>query len=261
MAWMLVVGLMPGVLAAQPAQIPRLANGKPDFQGTWRAGGTAAFDVQAHEAGYQIPAGRSVIVDPPDGKLPYRPAARLQAAKNWEQRYLDPVGYCHPHGVPRVMVPPFPVEIVQDGDTFAIFSETSHELRLIPMDGRPHRKGYVSWSGEGRGRWEGDTLLVDVTGMRGNNWLDQAGNFIGPGAHVLERLTMVSPNRIRYEATVDEPGTFERPWTMQIQLDRMPKGTEIIEYDCIEGERDVEHYQNLERQSGKPGAGKAGGKK
>jgi Xylose isomerase-like TIM barrel len=110
------------------------------MQGVWRAAViSAAFDVQAHEAGYQIPAGPSVIADPPDGKLPYLPAAAKTAQRNREEGDRDPVGYCHPHGVPRQLVPPFPLEIVQDGDSFAILSETEHSVRVIPLDGRPHR--------------------------------------------------------------------------------------------------------------------------
>jgi hypothetical protein len=122
---------------------PRLPNGRPDMQGVWQSAViSAAFDVQAHEADDQIPAGPSVIVDPPNGKLPYLPEAAKRAKLNWDERDRDPVGYCHPHGVPRQLVPPFPLEFVQDGDYFAILSETEHSVRVIPLDGRPHRKNY-----------------------------------------------------------------------------------------------------------------------
>ena len=254
---------MVATLEAQTFAPPRLASGRPDLQGVWRGGViSAAFDVQAHDAGYQIPAGPSVISDPADGKLPYLPAAKLQAARNWEQRYLDPVGFCHPHGVPRVMVPPFPMEIVQDGDYVVILSETEHSVQIIPTDGRAHRKNYVSWAGDSRGRWDGDTLVVDVTGLNGKAWLDQAGNFIGNNAHVEERFTMTGPDRFLYEARVTDPTSFSVPWTMRLPMERQAKGTELIEYDCVEGERDIEHYRNLERAQRKTGAkaGKAGGK-
>jgi hypothetical protein len=222
-----------------------MANGHPDMQGVWRSGITsAAFNVEEHPETFLSPAGPSVIVDPPDGKLPYLPAARRQAQLNWEQRDRDPVGFCHMHGVPRMLVPPFPLEIVQDGDYFVILSETEHGVRIIPTDGRPHRKNYVSWAGDSRGRWEGDTLVVNVTGLNGKTWLDQGGNFVGPTEQVVERFTMTDANTITYEARVTDPSTYARPWTLRIPLERQPKGTELIEYDCIEGERDAAHYAN-----------------
>src|SRR5579862_6974916 len=109
---------------AQSFSPPRLSNGHPDLQGVWRGAIVSpAFDLQAHEADYQIPAGPSVIVDPPDGKLPYLPQATKQAKINWDERDRDPVGYCHPHGVPRQLVPPFPFEFVEDSDYVSILSE------------------------------------------------------------------------------------------------------------------------------------------
>jgi hypothetical protein len=230
----------------------RLPDGHPNMQGVWRAASiSAAFDFQAHEADYQIPAGPSVIVDPPDGKLPYLPEAAKRAKRNWDERDRDPVGYCHPHGVPRQLVPPFPLEIVQDGNYFAILSETEHSVRVIPLDGRPHRKNYWAWMGDSRGRWDGDTLVVDVTGLNGKTWLDQAGNFVDENEHVVERFTMTGPDTINYEATVTDPTVYSRPWTIRIPLARQPKNTELIEYDCVEGERDVVHHQNLQKQRAK----------
>ena len=238
-----------GSALAQPFAPPRLPKGHPNLQGVWRAATlSAAFDVQAHEASYQSPAGPSVVVDPPDGKLPYLVEAANQAKRNWEERDRDPVGYCHSHGVPRSLVPPFPLEIVQDGNYFAILSETEHTVRIIPLDGRPHRKNYWAWMGDSRGHWEGDTLVVDVSGFNGKTWLDQAGNFVDQNEHVVEKLTMTGPDTIVYEATVTDPTVYSRPWTMRLPLARQPRGTELIEYDCVEGERDVIHHQNLQRQ-------------
>ncbi len=232
--------------------MPRLPDGHPDLHGVWRAASiSAAFDFQAHEADYQIPAGASVVVDPPDGKLPYLPEAAQKAKQNWAERDRDPVGYCHPHGVPRQLVPPFPFEFVQDGDYFAIFSETEHSYRVIPLDGRPHRKNYSAWLGDSRGHWDGDTLVIDVTSLNGKTWLDQAGNFVDQNETVVEKFIMTSPDRITYEATVTDPTVYSRPWTVRIPLARQPKGTELIEYDCVEGERDVVHHQNLQRQRAK----------
>jgi hypothetical protein len=238
-----IFSLVLGTAAAQaPFNPPRLADGHPDLQGIWQASSTAAFNVEAHEAKYGTPAGPSVVVDPPDGKLPYLPPMRLKANDNQEHRERDPVGWCHMHGVPRAMVPPFPMMIVQDREYFVVLTETEHGVRIIPTDGRPHLKNYWSWQGDSRGRWEKDTLVIDSTGFNGKTWLDQAGNFVDENLHVVERLTMTGPDTINYEATVDDPTVYSRPWTMRIQLRRQPKDVELLEYACVEGERDAVHY-------------------
>jgi hypothetical protein len=226
---------------AQPS-FPRLPTGRPDFQGIWQAASSsAAFNVEEHPAGYGSPAGPSSIVDPPDRKLPYLPGMRERADFNNLHRERDPVGNCHMHGVPRVMFPPFPLEIVQDGEYFVILSETEHGVRIIPTDGRPHRENYRSYQGDSRGRWDGDTLIVDVTGMNGKTWLDQAGNFLDENAHVVERFTMTGPDTFTYEATVTDPTVYARPWTVRIPMRRRPADLELLEYGCIEGERDAAH--------------------
>jgi hypothetical protein len=212
------------------------------MQGIWRSVSVAAFNVEGQAESYNGPAGPSVIVDPPDGKLPYLPAARKQRDENAAHRGRDPVGFCHMHGVPRTMVPPFPFTIVQDGDYVVLLFETEHGVRIIPTDGRPHLKNYWSWEGDSRGRWEGDTLVVDVIGLNGKTWLDQAGNFVDENEHVVERFTKTGADEILYEATVTDPTAYSRPWTLRVPLRRQPRGTELIEYDCVEGERDVVHY-------------------
>ena len=114
----------------QSFSLSRLPDKHPNMQGVWQAASiSAAFDFQAHEASYQIPPGPSAVIDPQDGNLPYLSEAAKRAKVNWDERDRDPVGYCHPHGVPRQLVPPFPLEIVQDGDYFAILSETEHTVR------------------------------------------------------------------------------------------------------------------------------------
>lgn len=245
LSWLFLVLVCAVAFAQHPPafQPPRQPDGHPDLQGVWRnAAIVAAFNVEGEKAFYNEPAGPSVIVDPPDGKLPYLPAAREIANEHLRHRELDPVGHCHTHGVPRVMVPPFPIDIVQDSKDVVVLSETEHSLRIIPLDGRPHLKNYWSWAGDSRGRWEGDTLVVDVTGFNGKTWLDQDGNFVDENEHVTERFTMTAPDTITYEATVDDPTVYSRSWTMRVPLKRQPKGTELIEYDCIEGERDEVHY-------------------
>jgi hypothetical protein len=222
---------------------PRQADGHPDLQGVWRnASIVAAFNVEGQKAYYNEPGGASVIVDPPDGKLPYLPDALQKANDNHAHHERDPTGHCHTHGVPRSLVPPFPIEIVEDSNYVVLLSETEHSVRIIPLDGRPHLKNYRAWVGDSRGRWEGDTLVVDVTNFNGRTWLDQSGNFVDENEHVVERFTMTAPDTLLYEARVEDPTVYSRPWTLRVSLRRQPKGTELIEYDCIEGERDEIHF-------------------
>jgi hypothetical protein len=145
------------------------------------------------------------------------------------------------HGVPRVMFPPFPLEILQDGVYVVILTETEHGVRIIPTDGRPFLKNYLSWNGDSRGHWDGDTLVVEVRGLNGKGWLDQAGNFVGQGATVMERFRMTGKDTLEYEATVTNPKVFSQPVTMRVPLRRRPADVELLEYGCIEGERDNEH--------------------
>ncbi|HET9218273.1 MAG TPA: hypothetical protein VFR18_14915 [Terriglobia bacterium] len=221
---------------------PRLADGRPNFGGIWMAASlSAAFNVEEHGASYGTPAGPSVIVDPPGGKLPYLPGMRERAADNDRHRERDPVGQCHMHGVPRIMFPPFPLEIVQDGNYVVILAETEHGVRIIPTDGRPFLKDYFTWNGDSRGHWEGDTLVVEVRGLNGRSWLDQAGNFMGAGAHVVERFRLTGKDTLDYQATVENPAVFSRPFTLRVPLRRRPADVELLEYGCIEGERDAAH--------------------
>ena len=221
---------------------PLLPDGHPDFGGIWMAATlSAAFNVEEHAASYGTPAGPSVIVDPPSGKLPYLPGMRERALDNDQHRERDPVGQCHMHGVPRVMFPPFPLEVLQDGDYVVILTETEHGVRIIPTDGRPFLKNYSSWNGDSRGHWDGDTLVVEVRGSNGKGWLDQAGNFVGAGATVVERFRLTAKDTLEYEAKVENPSVFSRPFTLRVPLRRRPADVELLEYGCIEGERDAAH--------------------
>lgn len=228
------------LLAAMAASIN--AQQRPDFSGVWQAASfSAAFNVEEHPASYGTPAGPSVIEFPRGGKLPYLPGMREKALDNDKHRERDPVGQCHMHGVPRVMFPPFPLEIVMDGDYVVILAETEHGVRIIPTDGRPHLPNYSSWNGDSRGHWEGDTLVVDVRGLNGKGWLDQAGNYVGEGAKVTERFRLIDKDTLDYQAIVENPKVFSQPFTLRVPLKRRPSDVELLEYGCIEGERDADH--------------------
>jgi hypothetical protein len=249
---LLAIGFLAALHASAQTQFvpPRLADGHPDFGGIWMAASlSAAFNVEEHGASYGTPAGPSVIIDPPDGRLPYLPGMRERALDNDKHRERDPVAQCHMHGVPRVMFPPFPLEILQDREYVVILAETEHGVRIIPTDGRPFLTNYSSWNGDSRGRWDGDTLVVEVRGLNGRSWLDQAGNFMGAGARVVERFRLTGKDSLDYQATVENPSVFSRPFTVRVPLRRRPADVELLEYGCIEGERDAVHMPSTKGET------------
>ena len=117
--------------------------------------------------------------------------------------------------------PPFPFFIIQDEKYVTILFETEHDVRIIPTDGSPHPRNYKAWNGDSRGHWEGDTFVVDVANFNGKTWLDMEANFVDENEHVVERYTLTDPDTIAYEATVDDPTVFTKPWTMQLTFKRL----------------------------------------
>jgi hypothetical protein len=215
-----------------PAQsVPRTADGKPDLQGFWQASSTAAADLQDHVAGLNMLAGRSVV---DGGSIPYQPAAARQRAENFQNRQTaDPLSKCYMPGVPRVMYLDFPFQIFQTPKAVAMAFEWELDFRLIPMDGSPHPDdGGNLWMGDSRGRWDGDTLVVDVSNMNDKTWLDMAGDFHTDALHVVERYRMTDRDTIQYEATLDDAKVFTKPWTIHIALHRRTDRDRLFEYSC-----------------------------
>ena len=225
---------------------PRTPDGKPDMQGHWLDGPGSSQNIEEHPEVYGIPGNPTLIVDPPDGKIPYLPWAAAEREKNFKQ-YQDPQGQCFVSGVPRVMYVPFGSQILQTPGYVVMLFEQNRAVRIIHTDGRPHVGQDIRlWGMDARGRWEGDTLVVDLTNSNGRSWLDARGNFYSAGLHVVERLTMVDADTIHYEATIEDPKVFTRPWKMAFPLRRNTQpGHEQMEYACIEGERDAQHAVNL----------------
>jgi hypothetical protein len=159
--------------------------------------------------------------------------------------YEDPEARCHLPGVPRALDQPaalYPVQIIQDEKYVALLHEAMHDVRIIPTDNSPHPRNYWAWDGDSRGRWEGDTLVVDVSNFNGRTWLDMAGNFVDENEHVVERFTLVDADTILYEATITDPTVFIKPVEMRFTLKRVPADQQILEYSCLEGERSLQHY-------------------
>ncbi len=220
-------------LGAQGYKAPRTADGKPDLQGIWEARNTAAGNLEAHGGSAGIRAGASVIVDPPDGKIPYLPAAIAKRDANFSKRATaDPYAKCFLPGVPRVMYLPYPFQIFQTADNIAIASEFDHTTRTIYMKGGHYAEGEF-WMGDSRGKWDGDTLVVDVADFNADTWLDMSGNYHSEQLHVVERFTRTAADTLQYEATMTDPKVFSRSWTIRMPLYLVKDpGAQLYEYEC-----------------------------
>ncbi len=213
---------------------PRAADGKADLQGIWQAMSTGtAFNVEPHSPSLGIEGGLGVIVDPADGKIPYKPEARAKQEENFKNRAkLDPMNKCYMPGVPRVMYIPYPFQILQTDHVVTLLSEYMHTTRNIFLGGK-QIDDLEFWMGDSRGHWEGDTLVVNVRSLNVDTWFDASGNHHSADMKVTERFTRTGPDALTYEATFDDPKTFTRPWTMRLQLYRHTEPNfRVLEYDC-----------------------------
>ena len=234
---------------------PRLSNGRPDLNGIWQAVGSAHFDIEPHvarpamalRAGPRgpvpaigvlplgavgaVPGGLGVVEG---GTIPYTPEARATQRENqahWLDR--DPEIKCYLPGVPRATYMPFPLQIFQNEQAMFIAYEYAGATRDIYLED-PGPAEVDSWMGQSVGRWEDDTLVVDVKGFNDQTWFDRAGNHHGNQLHVVERYTPMGPNHIQYEATIEDPEVFTRPWTIRMPLyRRIEDGARLMEFRCV----------------------------
>jgi hypothetical protein len=210
--------------------LPRTADGKPNFQGIWQVRNRAAYDLQDHAARHGVPAGKGVVEG---GEIPYQPWAAKKRLENYANRQTeDPLSKCYFPGVPRIMYLDFPFHIFQTRDHIAINFEWTLIYRLIYTNGKAAPQGLDFWMGDSRGRWEGDTLVVDVTSHNDRTWFDMAGNFHSEALRLTERYTMLDPDTIRYEVTIEDPKVFSRPWKISMPLHRHKNMDRILEYHC-----------------------------
>jgi hypothetical protein len=241
-----------GAPASQPI-LPRAADGRPNLEGIWQASSTAAADLQDHAAGYNMLAGRSVVLG---GAIPYRPEAAAKKAGNFRNRQkADPLQQCYIPGTPRIMYLDYPFQIFQTPRAIAIAFEWSLDYRLIYTDGSSHPADIDSWMGDSRGRWEGDTLVVDVSNNNDKTWFDMAGDFHGDALHVVERYRMASPDTIQYEATIDDAKVFTRPWTISLVLHRRTDRDRLFEYVCEAEAEEANGAFTREERTWYPGDG------
>jgi hypothetical protein len=230
---LLVAALSLSSLPAAAQGIPRTPDGKPDLSGIWQAFGTTANDnLLSHSANKDGPAGLGVVEG---DEIPYRPEALARKQENAANRATrDTEAKCYLPGVPRITYMPFPFQIVQLPDSTTILYEYLHAVRHIHTNGTPHPKGPIEWwMGDSRGRWEGDTFVVDVVHFTADTWFDRTGNYHSEALHVVERYTLTDRDHINYEVTIEDPRVFTRPWTLRLTLYRRTEPNfQLLDYDC-----------------------------
>jgi len=221
-------------LAAGP-KLPRLPNGKPDFSGIWQTTSAADFDLQPHGPRKDAPPGAGVVAG---NSIPYLPEALERRQKNFEARgTADPRMKCWTLGTPRGIYYPEPFQIFQRPQDLTIVFEFGHSVRTINTNGTLHPTGEnvnEFWMGDSRAHWEGDTLVVDVTDFNDETWLDRAGDFHSESLHVVERWTFLDGNTIDYQARLEDPKVYSRPWDIEVLLYRhREKNFQLIENYCF----------------------------
>ena len=239
---------------------PRMSDGRPDLRGRW--GGSSSGDVieDTEYVDVTTPAWESHVSSPADGRLPYQPwamavrdAHRAGLGRGWpgetgERLHLDPQTWCM-KSVPRYAQRGF--YLAQTSDHVAMMLNWGHVHRSIPigLDAPPPSPNAKFWMGIPRGRWEGDTLVVEVTNLNGKMWLDSVGNFYSENARIEERFRLVSENKMDYEVRIEDPTVYTAPVTLSYDLQRFgtggggggaqdPYAAEYWEHACHEGNLD-----------------------
>jgi hypothetical protein len=238
------IGGLAVIVSAQTQPPPRPARtaARPNLSGVWQAINTAHWNLEAHSAEAlndfwqlgaiaSIPAGRSVVRG---GTIPYKPealATRNENRAKWPA--ADPEAKCYMLGVPRATYHNIPFQIFQaEGDLLMVYPFAAAQ-RVIYMSDKTELP-VDSWMGKSMGTWEGGTLVVTTKWQNGQSWLDRAGNFASSRLTVTERFAMQGQNHIRYEATLDDPQTYTRPWTIEMPLYRLVEPeAQLLEHKCV----------------------------
>jgi hypothetical protein len=255
--WLAVIptaGQAPAAGLFPAYKAPRAADGKPNLNGIWQSFTTANWNILAHPAdpgphpetmgAWGAARGGQSIVE--GNEIPYQPWAAAKVKENFAKRMdvkvtNDPHRYdqgepelqCYRPGVPRANYMPYPFQIFQAPDQILMVYEYKGAVRTIYMTGQTEAPN-ENWMGWSNGKWDGDTLVVDVTGFNGHTWLDRAGNFHSDALHVVERYTPLSPYHMRYEATIEDPKVFTRPWKIAFPLYRLvEQNAQLVEFNCV----------------------------
>jgi hypothetical protein len=254
----ILCGAMSTASEAQTSSLPRSPDGHPNLNGIWQSLNTANWDIQEHAArsGPVLALGAIGAVPPGLGvvegnELPYLPAAATKKKENFENRLTaDPEVKCYMPGVPRAAYMPYPFQIIQTPKYVLMAYEYAGANRTVFMD-KAAPPPADSWMGHSVGHWEGDTLVVDVTAQNEETWFDRAGNFHSDALHVVERYTPLGADALTYEATIEDPKVFSRPWKITMPLyRRLEKNAQLLEFKCVEFVEEL-MYGHLRKQPGK----------
>jgi hypothetical protein len=244
------------LLAAQGSRAPGSLSGKPDLNGIWQALNEANYDLEAHAARPAmalrpgpygplpvppvlalgavgaVPPGLGVVEG---GEIPYRPEALAKRKQNQDDWLnLDPEIKCYLPGVPRATYLPHPFQILQSDSAITFVYQYAGAVRNIFLTD-PGPAPTDSWMGQSVGHWEGDTLVIDVTGQNDQTWFDRAGNYHSETLHVVERYRLMSPDVILYEATIEDPSVFTQPWKISMPLyRRQESNAQLLDFKCVE---------------------------
>ena len=224
------------------APAPRAPDGKPDLSGIWEPEKNrpcppeGCFDMQIPQEflniGYSLKDG-----------LPYQPwAAALRKTRMEQNGKDDPVSRCLPPSLVQLHTSPLYKKIIQTPGVVLILNEFAVNFRQLFTDGRPPIVDPLqpSYTGFSTGRWEGDTLVIQTTGMKDEQWLDRNGSPVTDKAKITERFRRVNFGRLEVELTVDDPGAYTAPWTIKLNQN-IVLDTDLVEYVCVENERDLHH--------------------
>lgn len=252
-----VLALLPALCLAQAYEAALTPDGNPDLNGIWQALGTAHWNVEGHSAAAgpvvelgalgAIPGGLGIVVG---GEIPYQPWAlkkRDENRRNWLK--LDPVAKCYLPGVPRAAYLPFPFQIVQTPEHILVAYEFASASRVIYMNRPDFEHPGDAWMGHSRGRWDGQTLVVEVTNHVADTWFDSAGNFHSDALRVVERYTPTGPDHLLYEAVIEDENVYTRPWTIKLPLyRRLEENMQLLEFKCVEFVEEM-MYGHLRKQA------------
>jgi hypothetical protein len=258
MAAVLALTSIQTVSQTQTYRAPRTADGKPNLNGIWQVLNDANWDIEPHAASQGLfPLRGAIDATPPGmgivegGVIPYTPAAAEKKKENYKNRAsLDPEAKCYLPGVPRATYMPQPFQITQGAKDILISYQYAGAVRPIYMQ-NPGPAPADTWMGWSVGRWEGETLVVDVTSLNDQTWFDRAGNFHSDALHVVERYTATGPDHLLYEATIEDKNVFTRPWKISMPLYRRKEATaRLMEFKCVEFAEEL-LYGHLRKQPAK----------
>ena len=225
--------------AVAHADVPRTADGKPDFSGIWQTLSGADYGLEAHGTRKDAPPGPGLVKEP----IPYQDWALQQRDENFAHRaQRDTANQCFSLGTPRGVYYPEPFQIFQRDRDLTLLFQRGFRTRTIHTNESTHPEGPIGfWFGDSRARWEGDTLIVDVADFTDQTWLDAAGNFHSENLQVTERWQFIDENTLQYDATLEDPSVFTKPWDVNVQLHRIREPNfQLIENACYT--LDYDHY-------------------